>query len=159
MQWTRTRIVLNVWSASDDFRIIEDPQESPERRFRLEAFSQDAVDPEFFASLKQAQGAAALRNELELLRQDNLRLRAELDQANGRWPADFEPPTGWTEEDMEAAGEEFKASVDEAVEQYERDASAKAALADCGPDGRGVPKSEKAATSNGSAATEKDPWF
>jgi hypothetical protein len=87
MQWKKTRIVMNSWQ-DGDYRILENPEEALETRFRLDSFANPNEDAEFFPTLKAAQHAATLRNELDLLRQDNLRLRAELDQRNGVWPTD-----------------------------------------------------------------------
>lgn len=77
MNWKKTRVVLNVWS-DGDFRVTENPEAEADERFRLDTFT--GAESEFFASLKQAQHAAALRNELELVRADNQRLRIELDE-------------------------------------------------------------------------------
>ena len=78
MQWKKTRLVVNVWQAGM-YRITEDPEESPEQRFRLESYG-DSADKELFATLKQAQHAAEVRNELAVVREDNERLRRELDE-------------------------------------------------------------------------------
>jgi hypothetical protein len=79
MNWKKTRITLNVWQGAD-FKIVENPEEPADSRFRLEALVEPDVGPEFFSSLKQAQNTAALRNELELVRADNQQLRMELDE-------------------------------------------------------------------------------
>ena len=79
MNWKKTRITLNVWH-DGDFKIVENPEEPADNRFRLDSLGEPDVGPEFFGSLKQAQNTAALRNELELVRADNQQLRMELDE-------------------------------------------------------------------------------
>ena len=78
MEWKKTRIVMNAW-ACGDFKIVENPEAAAPQRFKLESFSDLDAEPEFFGSLKQAQTAAALRNELDLAHQEIQRLRHERD--------------------------------------------------------------------------------
>jgi hypothetical protein len=76
MQWKKTRITINIWTEGC-FKITEDNEQPPESRFRLDCF--DGSDsPEYFSTLKSAQHAAALRNELAITREEVERLRAEL---------------------------------------------------------------------------------
>src|SRR4051794_31647705 len=89
MEWKKSRIVLIVWQAND-YRITENPEAATDHRFRLDQFSED-FEFEFYGTLKQAQAAASLRNELNLLRSDNARLRTELDTRNGVWPDRDQP--------------------------------------------------------------------
>jgi hypothetical protein len=77
MIWKKTRI-STVRHESGDFRITEDV-EIHGTPFRLESFA-DGADPEYFPSLDAAKRAAATLNELALLKADNERLRAELDE-------------------------------------------------------------------------------
>ena len=79
MNWKKTRITLTLWQYGD-FKIVENPEEEPSNRFRLDALAEPDVAPEFFTTLKQAQQTATLRNELALVRADNQRLRRELDE-------------------------------------------------------------------------------
>jgi hypothetical protein len=82
MEWKKLK--LTRWIAGE-FKITEDDTlESEGRPFRLEA--PDAF-AEFFGTLKEAQANAALRNELAITKADNARLRSELAEERGAWPA------------------------------------------------------------------------
>lgn len=72
MTWTKSR--LTIWESAG-FRITEDA--AADRPYRLDS---PGAAPEFFADLEQAKAVAALRNDLELFKLDNERLRAELDE-------------------------------------------------------------------------------
>lgn len=113
MQWKKNRITVTSWQAGD-FKITECPEDAP-RPFRLESLAEPDSEPEHFVSLKDAQANAALRNELELHREENARLRQELDmkrQADAfEKNASQHPPipaiapgtSGWANEDMDRA--------------------------------------------------------
>jgi hypothetical protein len=80
MNWKKTRLTLNVWQDAD-FKIVENPEESLERRYRLDVFGQEFPEgPEFFASLDAAKRAAATLHQLALMKAENERLRIELDE-------------------------------------------------------------------------------
>ena len=83
MLWKTSKI--KAWVADGGFRITEDPGASGCRLpFRLDSPN---AEPEFFAELEQAKKRAEGLNELAVTKADNERLRAELAQLRGVWPA------------------------------------------------------------------------
>jgi hypothetical protein len=136
MQWKKSRFFR--WQ-SGDYSISEIEQAADGRRFQL-----DTIDcsPEFYLSLREAQQVAALKNELDLARQENITLRAQMDARNGhngsaltlveaiRQPATIGLPlqdgTPWPEE-CDYSGKEDDRSI------------AETAFAPCDPGQRGTP--------------------
>jgi hypothetical protein len=95
MNWKKSRITMNVWQDAD-FKITENPEANAEERFRLDVFGSGA-DPEFFSTIDTAKRAATTLNELAVVKADNERLRAELDErrqadAFGRGAAPAQSP-------------------------------------------------------------------
>ena len=80
MIWKKSK--LTRWTAGD-YRITDDP-DSSEGNFRLDS---PRDFPQWFSTLDQARAAAKTLNELFMVREENERLRAELAQARGEWPA------------------------------------------------------------------------
>src|ERR1017187_6492228 len=128
MQWKKSRITLNVWQ-DGDFKIVENPEANADERFRLDSFSA-ASEPEFFANLKSAQHAAAMRHELELTRAENARLRQELEMAKQAAAFPAPPPPipaivpgapRWENEDMDRAIEAVLADEPADEESPEHD--------------------------------------
>jgi hypothetical protein len=76
MQWKKIKIVINGYEAPG-FRILERPEEES-APFHLELLLDPDAPIQTFSTLKEAQGAASLINEVELLREQNERLQAEL---------------------------------------------------------------------------------
>ena len=79
MEWKKTRISTTRWDAGNDYRITQDVEAAGDQ-FRLEAFGNPDGEVEYFATLEQAKAAAKRLNELSLTKQDNDRLRRELDE-------------------------------------------------------------------------------
>jgi hypothetical protein len=74
MDWKKTKVTFFRWDSPSGHTITEDPN-GEGFPFRLESFG---ADPEYFATLGQAQAVARLQNDLALTKADNDRLRAEL---------------------------------------------------------------------------------
>lgn len=83
--WKKSK--LNTWQFGG-FRIVEYPEN--ELQFTLHS---PYSDPVSLATFEQAKAMAELQNRLALAEEDNARLRAELEQKQGKWPADDEPVT------------------------------------------------------------------
>lgn len=96
MQWKRAR--LTIWE-SNGYRITEDAGPPIGDVYRLDMPDGTHDD---FPTLEKAKAQADLLNELALYREDNARLRAELDTKNGVWPAPLV-------DDDKAAAEAFEA--------------------------------------------------
>lgn len=100
MNWKKTRLSITRWE-SNGYRITEDA-EIHGNPFKLEALGDEfANEPEYFPSLKAAQSAASLKNELNVVKQENARLRDELnmnrqaeafERTAARQPAPVETP-------------------------------------------------------------------
>lgn len=109
MEWKRSRIVINRWEAHG-FRISE-TRELDGPPFTLEVLHEPDQEPIGFDALDTAKAHADLLNELQLTREDNARLRAELETKNGVWPA----PLVDDDKDAAEAYEALMADPDEAL--------------------------------------------
>lgn len=77
MEWSRSKITR--WKSTTGFTITESPDEPTGRGFRLETRNPDDL-PVYLPTLDAAKTHAAMLNELQLLREHNEQLRAELDE-------------------------------------------------------------------------------
>ena len=77
MPWKRTRITLNTWQ-DGDFKITERPDAADRERFALECVADPDAPAEGYPTLDLATRVAQLRNELAVLREENIDLRRQL---------------------------------------------------------------------------------
>jgi hypothetical protein len=77
MQWSRSKITR--WKSTTGFMIVECPEQPQGRGYRLETRNPDDL-PIYLSTLDAAKTHAAMLNELQLLREHNEQLRAELDE-------------------------------------------------------------------------------
>lgn len=149
MEWKRTKLTVNRWTACG-FRITE-TADIDGRPFTLESIGDDNQEPVAFESLDAAKVHAEVLNELAVIREDNARLREQLDLA--RQGNQFERQAHAANLADEGDSLDYNPHAD-ASKLVDADEAAwpdgedneidPFCGMDLGPDGRGVPKLQSA---------------
>ncbi len=88
MHWKTSQLTIKRWEANQ-LRSTE-TMEMDGRPFTLQLLADPDQEPTGFSTLREAQAHAEVLNELNEIRRDNDRLRAELSRARSIWPTPAE---------------------------------------------------------------------